>query len=223
MRISALRTVVGVGLALNTMAAPAAIAQSDQSANQIINSLKPSGDLSTTTRGIKPLPPGNGAMTSQGASGAGGGAGVSSDSGSAAAASPAPLITSTPATSPASGQETQAPSANLAIAFASGSANLTPHAVAQLDQLGKALTSAQLASYNFKIVGHTDTTGDAATNQSLSEQRAAAVKSYLESKFSVADSRLQATGVGESDLMVPTPAQTPEPRNRQVQIINLGQ
>jgi outer membrane protein OmpA-like peptidoglycan-associated protein len=118
---------------------------------------------------------------------------------------------------------TAAPSTNLDIEFATGSAALTPQATAELDQLGKALTSAQLASFNFKIVGHTDTVGDPATNQSLSDQRAQAVKNYLESKYGIADARLQATGVGENDLLVSTPPQTPDIRNRRVQVINLGQ
>ncbi|OYV99192.1 MAG: hypothetical protein B7X11_05550 [Acidobacteria bacterium 37-65-4] len=125
-----------------------------------------------------------------------------------------------PAATPA---QAAAPSTNLDIDFGSGSATLTPEATAALDQLGKALTSGDLAAYNFKIVGHTDTVGDAATNQTLSEQRAAAVKSYLESKFGVADTRLQSEGVGESDLLVQTPPGTPNQSNRRVEVINLGQ
>jgi outer membrane protein OmpA-like peptidoglycan-associated protein len=92
-----------------------------------------------------------------------------------------------------------------------------------LDQLGKALTSPQLAAYNFKIAGHTDTVGDSATNQTLSEQRAESVKSYLETKFQVSDTRLQAVGMGERDPLVPTPPNTPNQQNRRVQIVNLGQ
>jgi outer membrane protein OmpA-like peptidoglycan-associated protein len=33
---------------------------------------------------------------------------------------------------------------------------------------------------------------------------------------------VQAVGMGEEGLLVSTPAQTPEPRNRRVQVINLG-
>jgi outer membrane protein OmpA-like peptidoglycan-associated protein len=124
---------------------------------------------------------------------------------------------------PLSSADVTAPNANLAVDFQSGSANLTPQAMATLDQLGKALTSPQLAAYNFKIAGHTDTVGDATTNQSLSDQRAQAVKTYLETKFGISDARLQAVGLGENDLLVPTPPQTPNQRNRRVQIINLGQ
>lgn len=182
-----------------------AMAQSNPNAQQLINSLTPSGSVSDTTRGIKPLAPGANTMA-------------------------APSTASAPAAEPSASQApapeataSAAPSANLDVEFESGSATLTPKATAELDQLGKALTSASLASYNFKIVGHTDTVGDSATNQSLSEQRAQAVKSYLESKFSVPDTRLQAEGVGENDLLVSTPLNTPELRNRRVQIINLGQ
>lgn len=116
-----------------------------------------------------------------------------------------------------------APSARLAVEFATGSAALTPQATAALNQLGIALTSPALAAYRFKIIGHTDTTGDAAVNQSLSTQRATAVEAYLESKFNIEPTRLTAIGVGESNLAIPTPPNTPEPRNRLVQIINLGQ
>lgn len=186
-----------------------ALAQSNPSAQQLINQLKPSGTLSDTTRGIKPLPPGS---TPPAAAST-----MAPTNASAAMSAPASPAAASP-TMPAA-----APSANLDVEFASGSAALTPKAVAALDQLGKALTSSELASYNFKIVGHTDTTGNAAANQTLSEQRAAAVKSYLETKFHVADTRLQSEGVGESDLAVNTPPNTPNKQNRRVQIINLGQ
>lgn len=197
MRNPALHTTLAGALLAATALFGTASAQTNPSAQQIINQLKPSGSLSDTTRGIKPLPPG-GAMA------------PSSSSMAPMAAHPAE-------------QEAAAPSANLDIDFQSGSAKLTPRAVASLDQLGKALTSSTLASYNFKIVGHTDTVGDAATNQTLSEQRAAAVKDYLETNFNVASTRLQSQGVGESDLLVQTPPNTAEQQNRRVQVINLGQ
>jgi outer membrane protein OmpA-like peptidoglycan-associated protein len=193
-----------------TLAAPGAIgtalAQSNPTASQLINALKPTGSLTETTRGIKPVPPGDASDSMGGMSG------------------PAPVHASMSMPQQAAPMAPITPrSANLDIDFRPGSAELTPSAKAELDQLGKALTSADLAGFNFKIVGHTDTTGDAATNQSLSDQRAAAVKTYLETKFNVTGSRLQSEGVGEADLLVPTPPQTPEQRNRRVQIINLGQ
>jgi len=163
----------------------AAAAQSNPTAAQLVNELKPlSLAAGSADRGIKPLPSGGGG------------------------AAPAPAA---------------APSANINVDFASGSAVLTPGAMSALDQLGEALTNPALASSNFRIAGHTDTVGDSAVNQALSEERAAAVKAYLEAKYGIAESRLQAVGVGEADLLVPTPPQTANEANRRVEVINIGQ
>jgi outer membrane protein OmpA-like peptidoglycan-associated protein len=115
-----------------------------------------------------------------------------------------------------------APSVNLNIDFATGSAQLMPEAVATLDSLGQALSNPTLAHDRFRIEGHTDTVGSAATNLALSEQRAQRVAEYLEDKFSVPPARLKPVGMGEQDLLVPTPPQTPEARNRRVRVVNEG-
>jgi outer membrane protein OmpA-like peptidoglycan-associated protein len=113
-------------------------------------------------------------------------------------------------------------SINLTVVFATDSAQLTPQAMAVLDELGRALSNRQLSDYRFRIEGHTDTVGTPDYNRTLSEQRAEAVVAYLTTKFGVAASRLQPIGMGEQGLLVPTPPQTPEERNRRVAIINLG-
>lgn len=115
-----------------------------------------------------------------------------------------------------------APSISLTVLFATGSADLTPEAVQTVDQLGRALASQQLASYRFRIEGHTDTVGTPAYNLALSKRRAETVVSYLEQKFNVPGSRLQAVGMGEKGLLVQTPNDTAEARNRRVQVVNLG-
>lgn len=140
-----------------------------------------------------------------------------------------PAMTAVPAkpasaatTAAASPPKTSAPSVNLSIDFAASSSQLTPQAVAALDELGKALKSPALAAFEFRIVGHTDTVGNPQFNKTLSLERATAVKNYLVRKYRIASARLEASGVGEADLLVPTPPNTPEPRNRRVQIVNLG-
>jgi outer membrane protein OmpA-like peptidoglycan-associated protein len=179
---------------------------------QIINSLTPSSTVASTDRGIKPLAPtGTVSDTDRGLK-------PLPPSGMEMASTAAPA-----AAMPLSSSDVAAPNANLAVDFETGSAELTPRAMATLDQLGKALTSPELSAYNFKIAGHTDTVGDPSINQTLSDQRAQAVKSYLEAKFGISDARLQAVGLGENDLLDPTPPQTPDQRNRRVQIINIGQ
>ena len=116
----------------------------------------------------------------------------------------------------------EAPSVSLSVQFATDSAELTPGARQALDQLGKALTSADLAQFRFRIEGHTDTVGSPGYNKALSQRRADAVADYLEKNFSVAAARLEAVGLGEEGLAVPTPPQTANAQNRRVKVVNLG-
>lgn len=172
------------------------------SASQIINSLKPSGNLvSGGTRGIRLAAP-SGDTTQPSAK--------SSPTQQPRVASSKPVAT------PAG------PAVNLTVNFANGSADLTPDAMKTLDELGQALSSNELSAYKFRIEGHTDTVGSPAYNKSLSERRAEAVVGYIAKKFNVDPSRLQAVGMGEEGLLVTTPPQTAEPRNRRVEVINLG-
>jgi len=164
------------------------------SADDIINGLKPTAKtLQGPTRGIRPV-----------------------------AVAPSKAGQPEPAAEPADTGDAEAPSVKLVVDFATGSAQLTPRATQTLDQLGKALTSPSLSAYRFRVEGHTDTVGSPETNKDLSERRAQAVADYLEQKFNIAANRLEPVGLGSSELLVPTPDQTPEPRNRRVRIVNLG-
>jgi OOP family OmpA-OmpF porin len=118
--------------------------------------------------------------------------------------------------------EAGAPAVDLSVEFATDSSALTPAARATLDALGKALSSADLAQYRFRIEGHTDTVGSPAYNLALSQRRAAAVADYLEKSFGVAAARLEPVGMGEQGLLVATPPQTPNAQNRRVKVVNLG-
>jgi len=182
-------------------------AAQNPSADQIINSLRPSGNLlKGGTRGIRLAPSGDAASQPQAAP---------------MPETPQPRVAaSKPDAVPAAA--TTAPTVNLTVNFANGSAELTPAAIRTLDELGRALSSKDLADYRFRIEGHTDTVGPHDYNRALSERRAEAVVDYVAKKYSVDPSRLQAVGMGEDGLLVPTPPQTPEPRNRRVQVINLG-
>ena len=183
-----------------------AVAQ-NPSADQIINSLRPSGNLVRGgTRGIRLAPSGDASSEPQAAA-------------TPAASQPrvaASKSVAVPAAAPA------ASAVNLTVNFANGSAELTPAATRTLDELGRALSSKDLAGYRFRIEGHTDTVGSLDYNRALSERRAEAVVDYVAKKYEVDPTRLQAVGMGEDGLLVPTPPQTPEPRNRRVQVINLG-
>jgi outer membrane protein OmpA-like peptidoglycan-associated protein len=112
--------------------------------------------------------------------------------------------------------------AALALPFQSGSAMLNAEAEKMLEALARALNAPELARYRFRIEGHTDTAGEAPVNLALSERRAATVREHLVSRLGVAASRLDAVGLGETQLLVQTPDATSEPRNRRVQIVNTG-
>lgn len=201
-----MRTVI-IAMLVGPLAAAAAvpaIAQSNPSTNQIIQSLKPSGNLlQGGTRGIRLAAP-------------------SAQPAPAASPHAARSAAATPRTSEPTQAEAAAPSVNLNVDFPTDSATLTPDAKATLDRLGRALTSKDLATYRFRIEGHTDTVGSTTYNQELSQRRADAVAAYLEQAFSIPPSRLEAVGMGEQGLLVVTPPQTAELRNRRVAVINLG-
>jgi outer membrane protein OmpA-like peptidoglycan-associated protein len=180
-------------LAASLCAAAPALAQGDPTADDIVNALKPKDALGAT-RGIKLAP----AMPDAGMA-----------AGTKAHASQAEPVDTLP-------------SIDLTVQFANGSAVLTPGAVRTLDRLGQALSSPALTGSRFRIEGHTDTVGAKDYNMALSQHRAAAVAAYLVSKFGLDASRLDAVGLGSDQLLVPTPDQTPEPRNRRVRVVNLS-
>ena len=68
------------------------------------------------------------------------------------------------------------------------------------------------------IVGHTDSTGSDAYNQSLSQRRAAAVLAELE-RLGVPASRLQALGEGESEPRASNTTAAGREQNRRVEIL----
>jgi outer membrane protein OmpA-like peptidoglycan-associated protein len=92
-----------------------------------------------------------------------------------------------------------------------------------LDELGKALTSPNLAAYKFRVEGHTDTVGAPDMNKTLSEQRANSVTEYLVTKFGIDRSRLTPVGMGEDGLLVATGPGVSNAANRQVRVVTLTQ
>lgn len=191
-----------------------ALAQ-NPSADQIINSLRPSGNLvSGGTRGIRVAAPPSDTAAPRAAAPA---QATSAQQPHIASSRPVPVPVAASTPPPAGG-----PSVNLTVNFANGSAELTPDAIRTLDELGRALASKDLEGFRFRIEGHTDTVGSREYNQALSERRAIAVVNYVSKKYGVGADRLQAVGMGEDGLLVQTPPQTAEPRNRRVQVINLG-
>ena len=109
---------------------------------------------------------------------------------------------------------------SIKVYFAYGSAALTPEARTELDSLGAALASPDFSGARWGVEGHTDASGDAGYNLSLSEQRARSVQNYLTTKFGISTDQLIPVGKGETELY-----DTNNPHsgvNRRVRIKNLG-
>ena len=199
----------GISLIALVLALPLACGiahAADPSVDDILSALKPkAGNLNGTTRGIRAMAP-------------------TTDAAPAANTPHTHRIAMirSPQDAAAAPETTEAPSLDLTIVFRSGSADLTPAATGTLSKLGKALSNPSLAAYRFRIEGHTDTVGTKEENQALSQARAEKVADYLEHDFGVAADRLQPVGMGEEGLLVQTPDQTAEPRNRRVHVVNLG-
>jgi outer membrane protein OmpA-like peptidoglycan-associated protein len=79
--------------------------------------------------------------------------------------------------------------------------------------VAKSMPNARVA-----VTGYTDTDGTPAYNQQLSIRRADAVKNALVSN-GIAPQAISVNGTGEAGLLIETPDQTKNEKNRRVQIV----
>lgn len=100
------------------------------------------------------------------------------------------------------------------VTFETGSANLTKTSKYQLDVLAEEF--AAHPTLTTEVSGHTDNVGEAKANLTLSQARAAAVKTYLVNK-GVADSRLRAVGFGSSKPIDPADTAEARAKNRRTE------
>ena len=101
------------------------------------------------------------------------------------------------------------------VTFATGSANLDPMFRTTLDKV--ASTLAEYEKTYVDVLGHTDSTGSDAFNQTLSEQRASTVASYLTGR-GVQQARLATKGFGESQPRASNTTEDGRAQNRRVEI-----
>ena len=112
------------------------------------------------------------------------------------------------------------PRIDLEIKFDYNSANIAKAALADMDNLGKALNDPSLKGGTFVLAGHTDAVGGEEYNQDLSSRRADSVKRYLIEKFSLAPDRLVTAGYGKTRLRNKDNPKAPE--NRRVEVVNMA-
>ena len=102
------------------------------------------------------------------------------------------------------------------ILFDTDKATIKPESRPTLDEVVSLMGGEP--QWQITVEGHTDATGAAAHNQTLSEQRAAAVKAYLVSK-GVAESRLIAAGFGASRPVADNATELGRAQNRRVELV----
>lgn len=98
--------------------------------------------------------------------------------------------------------------------FETGSASLTADSKYELENMLAALN--KYPSMTIEIAGHTDNTGDAAQNLTLSQERANAVYSYLTGQ-GVAGSRLKAVGYGQNQPVDSNDTEEGRAKNRRTE------
>jgi len=105
------------------------------------------------------------------------------------------------------------------IYFDTGSDGIRPESAPTLKEIGDMLK--EHGDLKLAIEGHTDNVGVAASNQALSEKRAAAVRQYLIDKYSIDGARLVAKGLGATKPVGSN--DTPEGRqnNRRVELVKM--
>lgn len=103
------------------------------------------------------------------------------------------------------------------IEFDYNAATIRPGSTSTLDSAA-ATINANPEAGAFRVVGHTDSDGDAADNQQLSQARADAVVAYLVDLGGVDPARLQGEGRGETELKIdPEQSSNDKQRNRRIE------
>lgn len=99
--------------------------------------------------------------------------------------------------------------------FLEGKDELTPDSRAELDRVFEELKRRPLP--DIVVIGHTDTVGNDAFNDRLSLARAQRTRDMMVA-MGIPPERVEAAGRGKRELLVPTPENVAEPRNRRVEI-----
>jgi outer membrane protein OmpA-like peptidoglycan-associated protein len=102
------------------------------------------------------------------------------------------------------------------VTFATNSADVTSNFFPVLDSVAVVLN--EFDQTYVDVVGHTDSTGALAYNQTLSERRAGSVAAYLEGR-AVVPQRLLVTGMGPSQPVADNATPGGRAQNRRVEIV----
>jgi OmpA-OmpF porin, OOP family len=107
------------------------------------------------------------------------------------------------------------------VQFQTGSSQILPVSFGLLDEVAKMLTDNPQIEL-LQVEGHTDSTGTAAVNRRLSQQRAESVLTYLSSK-GVGKGRMKAAGFGPDKPIADNATDDGKEQNRRVEFNILKQ
>jgi len=99
--------------------------------------------------------------------------------------------------------------------FETGGSELTAESKALLQSIVQSALAR--TAVDMSVIGHSDTQGAADANEALALQRATAVAEQLRG-LGLAATTMAIESHGERNLLISTPDETPEPRNRRVEI-----
>ena len=102
------------------------------------------------------------------------------------------------------------------ITFDVGKAVIKPESMGEINRIVKLMTDDP--SLKFEVQGHTDNTGNAASNQTLSEQRAQAIVAKLV-EMGIAADRLTAVGKGQTNPLADNSTDEGRAKNRRVEFV----
>lgn len=103
------------------------------------------------------------------------------------------------------------------LGFASGGTRFLPGAKALLPRLRAAVDLYPGA--HFTVEGHTDASGDRATNQRLSQSRAEVLRDYMISEFQLAPGRISALGLGDAQPIASNANAQGRQQNRRLELL----
>ncbi|WP_367156000.1 OmpA family protein [Methylomonas sp. HYX-M1] len=99
--------------------------------------------------------------------------------------------------------------------FEGGSTQLTPESAADVPKIIAEIKRRPVP--DISVVGHTDTVGDEKLNAALSLQRAEAIATLFTETLPDTD-KISIESHGEKNLLIATPDNTDEPKNRRVEV-----
>lgn len=105
---------------------------------------------------------------------------------------------------------------SLDVTFELGKAAIDKNFTKAIDELGAYLKENEKVAV--RIDGHTDSTGNKDFNKQLSEQRAAAIKEYLQQKFGISNERLVSQGFGPEKPLASNETLEGRRLNRRVEV-----